>query len=79
MFCWEVLEHGKTPYPDVILGNMMNYVLRGNRMDKPKECPDALYDLMLQCWQLDASIRPTFTTIVSLIEEIADSEEESRL
>ena len=79
VFCWEVFEHGKTPYPGVMLENTMNYVLHGNRMDKPQECPDPLYDLMLQCWQIEVSTRPTFHTIVSLIEEIAEGEEESRL
>ena len=24
VFCWEVFEHGKTPYPGVMLENMMN-------------------------------------------------------
>ena len=79
VFCWEVFEHGKTPYPDVIIENMMNYILRGKRMAKPQGCPDALYDLMLQCWQLDSSARPTFSTLVTMIEEIAEGEEESRL
>ena len=63
------------------LANVLNYLLRGNRMSKPAACPDALYDVMLQCWQVEISARPSFDTLVSVIQEMCgeDQEEESRL
>ena len=79
VFCWDVFEHRKTPYPGVMLENTMSYVLRGNRMDQPLKCPDAFYDLMLQCWQLESITRPTSALIVSTIEEISEGEDGSRL
>ena len=79
VFCWEVFEHGKTPYSGMTVDNVVTYLLRGNRMSKPQECPDAIYDLILQCWQLEVDARPSFKTIVSLLEETAEGEEESRL
>ena len=82
ILCWEVFEHGKTPYPDVQIANVLNYLLRGNRMSKPAACPDALYDVMLQCWLVEISARPSFDTLVSVIQEVfddEDQEEESRL
>ena len=82
IFCWEVFELGKTPYPGLGIDAVLGYVLRGNRMDKPALCPDAIYDLMLQCWQLEKSSRPTFTFIVSSLSNVLQStenDEESRL
>ena len=84
VFCWEVFEHGKTPYPGLSLEALITFLLRGNRLGKPESCPGALYDLMLQCWQVDAKARPAFSVLVSMVsaamrESDDDDEEESRL
>ena len=81
VFCWEVFEHGKTPYPGISLDALLGFLLRGSRLNKPELCPGALYDLMLQCWQVDAKARPAFTAIVYRLNGIEDeeTEEESRL
>ena len=81
VFCWELFEHAKTPYPGIAVDGVVTFVLRGNRMAKPQECTDAMYDLMLQCWQLEPKSRPPFSAIVSMIEAMIgdDSEGESHL
>jgi hypothetical protein len=35
----------------------------GLRLEKPKECPPILWDIILQCWQEDSSQRPTFSVL----------------
>lgn len=36
-----------------------------------QECPDAVYQLMLESWQKDRSNRPTFTQIVKTLDKLA--------
>lgn len=37
-------------------------------MPKPLQCPDDIYELLLQCWDKGAEVRPTFEYIlVSII------------
>lgn len=38
-------------------------VTAGHRMACPINCPDKLYQLMLQCWDLEPTSRPSFTQI----------------
>ncbi|XP_038072972.1 tyrosine-protein kinase Fyn-like [Patiria miniata] len=39
---------------------VLEMVTHGYRMLKMQECPDSLYNLMLKCWDKDASARLTF-------------------
>lgn len=34
---------------------------RGERLEKPKFCPDKIYAIMRKCWNMDADLRPKFT------------------
>lgn len=35
------------------------------------DCPEALYQLMLDCWQKQRTHRPSFTSIVSTLDNLA--------
>lgn len=35
----------------------------GNRLDRPENCSDTLYELMLHCWSADSDDRPDFGEI----------------
>lgn len=37
---WELMMRGVTPYPDVDVFDVRNYLSGGRRMRKPKYCPD---------------------------------------
>ncbi len=39
---WELLTRGCTPYPDIDNFDVKDYVMRGNRMDKPDFAPTEL-------------------------------------
>ncbi|XP_065577465.1 insulin-like growth factor 1 receptor isoform X2 [Artemia franciscana] len=36
----------------------------GGKMEMPEDCPDILYNLMLQCWKFQPKQRPRFVDIV---------------
>jgi serine/threonine protein kinase len=40
-------------------------VLRGERLPKPEDCPDELYELMLKCWKANPDERPTFQEVLN--------------
>lgn len=42
---------------------------KGYRMPKLPECPDGLYEIMLECWNRDPLSRPTFETLQWKLED----------
>ncbi|XP_065663218.1 uncharacterized protein LOC136085753 isoform X3 [Hydra vulgaris] len=60
---FEIVTLGSTPYPAISNRELILLLKSGYRMDKPDNCSEALYDIMLQCWNEDPLQRPTFTSL----------------
>jgi serine/threonine protein kinase len=68
---WEIVTLGCTPYPDVVDSNKVLLMLKnGQRMEKPSNCPDELYNIMSDCWMEHSTSRPTFEDLVGDIGRI---------
>ncbi|XP_020789740.2 macrophage-stimulating protein receptor isoform X2 [Boleophthalmus pectinirostris] len=67
---WELLTRGASPYPDVDPYDITRYLLKGRRLPQPQFCPDALYILMLMCWDPEPDHRPSFHSLVSEVQQI---------
>lgn len=63
---------GGTPYADVATCEVGNRVMRGQRLPQLHCVDDDLYQLMLQCWQLDLDERPTFQEIAHILENMLE-------
>ena len=48
---------------------VLHQVENGYRMPPPPGCPQALYDIMHECWKRDENERPTFETLQWKLEE----------
>ena len=48
---------------------VLHQVDHGYRMPCPPNCPQALYDIMNECWRKDEMERPTFETLQWKLEE----------
>uniref|UniRef100_A0A8C5DK74 non-specific protein-tyrosine kinase n=1 Tax=Gouania willdenowi TaxID=441366 RepID=A0A8C5DK74_GOUWI len=59
---YEIMTNGSIPYPGF---NEESYdkVMDGYRMPKPPKCPNPLYEMMLDCWQIEPDKRPDFKSI----------------
>jgi len=72
---WEICTLGGFPYPTISDMNLLNFLLEGNRMEKPNNCSDEIYQIMLACWSRECEERPSFQT---LREELFDLQKEER-
>jgi fyn-related kinase len=48
---------------------VINKVENQYRMPCPANCPQYLYDIMMECWQYEPARRPTFDTLQWRLEE----------
>ncbi|XP_013190945.1 putative inactive tyrosine-protein kinase Wsck [Amyelois transitella] len=60
---WEALTIGGTPYSHTACKDVAARVLRGMRPSQPSYVGDELFQVCLQCWQVDPDERPTFSSL----------------
>lgn len=61
-------ETGGFPYPTVGNHELLAYLSSGQRLQRPENCSEHLYDLMKQCWAESSEDRPHFHDIVAKLE-----------
>jgi fyn-related kinase len=71
----EIVTHGRTPYPSMSNQEVLQQVSRSYRMQKPNNCPDRLYQIMLNCWKTNPEERPTFEALKYMLENFFDDDE----
>ena len=52
-------------FQDVIKAIEKNY-----RLPAPMDCPEAIHQLMLDCWQKERAHRPSFPSIVKTLDKL---------
>ncbi|EDV23401.1 uncharacterized protein TRIADDRAFT_50482 [Trichoplax adhaerens] len=65
----ELVTYGRMPYPGQTNAEVLQQVEKGYRMPKPPGAPDALYNIMTNCWKESADERPTFETLRWQLED----------
>ncbi|CAI5451559.1 unnamed protein product [Caenorhabditis angaria] len=69
ILCWEVLENGKQPYPDMSVAEVHMKVLKdGYRMTVPSEAPEELADIIKKCWENNPNDRPSAFQIITMMK-----------
>ncbi|KAG2489359.1 hypothetical protein HYH03_012189 [Edaphochlamys debaryana] len=63
---WEIFSNGAEPYASRSNSEAMRAVLAGDLLPRPKNCPQPVYSLMLDCWRADPQQRPTFKQIADV-------------
>lgn len=66
-----MLSYGERPYWNWSNQDVIKSIEKGYRLPAPMECPEALYQLMLDCWQKQRTHRPTFSSITQTLDSLA--------
>ena len=83
MTLFEIYSLGQLPYRHVTNNDLLKYLQDGNRLLQPELCPDEMlktfkkakamsnvyfrYEVMKQCWCLNANDRLTFDEVLLII------------
>ncbi|KAG8135202.1 hypothetical protein E2320_008244 [Naja naja] len=67
---WEIVTLGGNPYPGIAPERLFNLLKTGYRMEKPENCSEEMYNLMLHCWKQEPDKRPTFAEISKELEKM---------
>lgn len=65
---WEIMARGQTPYPGVENSEVYEYLIKGERLKQPSDCPDDIYEIMHSCWSPVPKCRPSFQQLVGQLE-----------
>lgn len=68
--CWEIVTLGATPYGSIITNDLLSRIKKGLRPDQASFIYDDFYQLLLNCWELDANERPTFNEVLTSIKQL---------
>ena len=49
------------------LADVVSFLERGYRMEKPEGCPNEIYDIMKLSWDLIPEKRPNFTVVLDIL------------
>ncbi|KAG7171715.1 Proto-oncogene tyrosine-protein kinase receptor Ret-like [Homarus americanus] len=73
---WELVTLGTPPYPGVTPERLFSLLKAGYRMEKPDNCSQELYDVMLQCWAEDPARRPCFQELTDIFDAMIQADVE---
>lgn len=76
---WECCTLGGTPYGNVSSADLLPRIRNGARPEQVPFIYDDLYQLLLNCWELDARERPTFEEINSYLKQMTSTSIEHTL
>jgi len=64
--CWEILSKGKVPYFNLSDNDaVVEEVLKGTKLEIPVGCPEALWEIILKCFD-ERATRPSFKILLEL-------------
>jgi len=69
---WEIFSYGGTPYPEMSGMEAVKWILEGNRMSLPPNCPKQVVEMVNQCWVDDPQKRLSFEILQHILNKILD-------
>mmetsp|Transcript_27732 Transcript_27732/g.65887 ORF Transcript_27732/g.65887 Transcript_27732/m.65887 type:complete len:790 (-) Transcript_27732:520-2889(-) len=74
---WEIFSDGREPYASESVSSqfqgVIEFVQSGRRLPMPEDCPAAVYSIMEECWHEDASRRPKFDKLQTMLMDARDA------
>ncbi|XP_015216713.2 activated CDC42 kinase 1 isoform X2 [Lepisosteus oculatus] len=67
---WEMFTYGQEPWLGLNGSQILHKIDKeGERLSKPEDCPQDIYNVMLQCWAQKPDDRPTFVALREFLVE----------
>nr|XP_033506777.1 activated CDC42 kinase 1-like [Epinephelus lanceolatus] len=67
---WEMFTHGQEPWLGLNGSQILHKIDKeGERLPKPEDCPQDIYNVVLQCWAQKPDDRPTFVALREFLLE----------
>uniref|UniRef100_A0A182MQB4 Tyrosine-protein kinase receptor n=1 Tax=Anopheles culicifacies TaxID=139723 RepID=A0A182MQB4_9DIPT len=73
---WEIMTLGEQPYQAKNNVEVLNHVREGGHLDRPKVCPNEMYELMKYCWRFSPDERPTFRYCLEVLRALRENTSE---
>ncbi|KAM4541108.1 tyrosine-protein kinase receptor TYRO3 [Fundulus diaphanus] len=67
---WEIMTRGQTPYPGVENSEIYEFLIKGERLKKPADCREDIYEIMHRCWSPVPKCRPSFQQLATQLETL---------
>ncbi|XP_035232082.1 tyrosine-protein kinase receptor Tie-1-like [Stegodyphus dumicola] len=67
---WEILTLGGSPYNNIFTRDILPRGMQGMRLSQPVGVGNELYQLMLNCWELDPEERPKFMELAANLQNM---------
>ncbi|CAG0918340.1 unnamed protein product [Notodromas monacha] len=67
---WELCTLGREPFGGAGQVSLPDAVLAGLQLPQPPNCPDQLYAVMVQCWQLEPGNRPSPEAVETFLDDL---------
>jgi len=65
------------PWSDKSNMESLRAVIKGERMEQPRNCPDSIYKLWLKMWDHERQNRPVYSAILQELKKILEQYEEN--
>ncbi|KAM8974306.1 non-receptor tyrosine-protein kinase TNK1 isoform 2-T2 [Pelodytes ibericus] len=67
---WEMFTYGQEPWLGLSGRQILMKIDReGERLERPEDCPPALYSVITKCWAHRPDQRPNFNALIGLLQE----------
>ena len=76
ILAYEMFTFGKAPYEALNDDEILEFLNQGNRLERPSNVNDQLYEVMMDCWNADPDSRPTFKALEKTFLEIVEVQNE---
>ncbi|XP_024155352.1 tyrosine-protein kinase JAK2a [Oryzias melastigma] len=64
---------GSEKQGQMIVYHLIDLLKQGFRLPAPEGCPQKIHRIMMECWNSDPSVRPSFTTLNQRVETVRDA------
>jgi serine/threonine protein kinase len=75
---WEILMHGIKPWQGIRNHEVIKKIEAGEILQRPSECPLALYDMLRAMWVIDENFRMTAIETTHFLEHLLEEIDEGK-